>query len=219
MSAPAPVPGSPAVDPASDSEIWIDLKCLRCRYSLRGLRISGRCPECGAPIRLSLQSHVLEFSDPDWVGCLATGGRIVIGALVAFVVLSVPITAWATANHQHFRYVLWLGWGFLAAATVGAWKMTTPNPAVAGSERWYAVRKRVRANLPVVCLVCLVLLLGVPRQTRLVAHAFAGPLGVLGLFAFSGLAAYARDLARRLGERRIVAQAAGVQILMRAQYS
>jgi len=191
---------------------------VRCQYTLRGLRISGRCPECGAPIRLSLQSHLLEFSDPDWIGSLASGGRIVIGALIAFVILSVPFTTLATVNYRHSNYVLWLGCGFLLALSAGVWRVTTPNPAVVGSERWCAVRKQVRVGLAAMCVVSLAHLLGprlgVPRGTPMVAHAIAGPLGLLGLIALRGPAQFARDLARRLGERRVAAHAARVQAIL-----
>jgi len=35
-----------------EREIAHDAHCHRCGYNLRGLKPSGRCPECGAPVRV-----------------------------------------------------------------------------------------------------------------------------------------------------------------------
>jgi len=39
-------------------ELTGDLPCVRCRYNLRGISISGRCPECGTPVRVTLLAVV-----------------------------------------------------------------------------------------------------------------------------------------------------------------
>jgi hypothetical protein len=50
--------GSTSEDPTEASEynepFDKDLPCIRCGYNLRGLKPDGNCPECGAPIRKSL---------------------------------------------------------------------------------------------------------------------------------------------------------------------
>lgn len=41
-----------------------DVPCAGCRYNLRGLSVSGQCPECGKPVMETLRAHV-EHSDLD----------------------------------------------------------------------------------------------------------------------------------------------------------
>ena len=41
-----------------------DLPCARCGYNLRGLAISGRCPECGTLIRWTTDGNWLRYGDP-----------------------------------------------------------------------------------------------------------------------------------------------------------
>ena len=36
------------------AELRGDLRCARCRYNLRGLSVTGPCPECGTPVRVTL---------------------------------------------------------------------------------------------------------------------------------------------------------------------
>lgn len=36
--------------------VQTDLSCVTCRYNLRTLRLEGRCPECGAPVRESVNA-------------------------------------------------------------------------------------------------------------------------------------------------------------------
>lgn len=32
-----------------------DLHCVSCRYNLRALKLTGRCPECGKPVAATLK--------------------------------------------------------------------------------------------------------------------------------------------------------------------
>jgi hypothetical protein len=50
-----------------------DVPCLRCGYNLRGLKIDGLCPECGAPIARSLHGNLLGYSAPEYVAKLQAG--------------------------------------------------------------------------------------------------------------------------------------------------
>ena len=38
-------------------EKWPELQCDSCDYQLKGLPRTGKCPECGTPIRISIAAH------------------------------------------------------------------------------------------------------------------------------------------------------------------
>jgi hypothetical protein len=51
-----------------------NLACVKCEYSLKGLVISMKCPECGTPIFESLPDrHLLRYADMAWLASIATG--------------------------------------------------------------------------------------------------------------------------------------------------
>lgn len=43
------------------------LGCAGCGYPLHGLAESYNCPECGTPIRFTVQAHARNFAHPDWM--------------------------------------------------------------------------------------------------------------------------------------------------------
>lgn len=47
-----------------------DVTCVCCGYNLRGLRLDGRCPECGAPV-----AQELRFADRHWLQRMAASSR------------------------------------------------------------------------------------------------------------------------------------------------
>ncbi len=64
-----------------------DMDCMSCGYNLRGLRLGGRCPECGAAISRSSFGNLLKYSDPDWVDQLRLGVLLMLwNILVGFVI-------------------------------------------------------------------------------------------------------------------------------------
>src|ERR1019366_4962326 len=80
-----------------------DLPCEFCNYNLRGLTPTGRCPECGSDISISLsafQSRLnpharrlkfLQTADPAWLAKLMDGAALaVLGLGIKLVAVLLP---------------------------------------------------------------------------------------------------------------------------------
>lgn len=83
-----------AEEPPPPPPIWPDVvpegpTCRRCGYELKGLPMKGQCPECALPVARSLRGNLLEYSDPAYLGRLASGALLVELAILGF--CAVPI--------------------------------------------------------------------------------------------------------------------------------
>ena len=59
----------------SPEVIGEDLPCVRCGYNLRGLDVTGTCPECGGPVEASRSGDLLRFADVGWLTRIFRGSR------------------------------------------------------------------------------------------------------------------------------------------------
>jgi hypothetical protein len=75
----------------------IDLPCIDCEYSLRGLPREGRCPECGSEIEHSWRRQEalladgrppLWMSSPAWLRRMGAGCALVLGSALGLMTLS-----------------------------------------------------------------------------------------------------------------------------------
>ncbi len=72
----------------ADPEVAADgLTCRSCGYELTGLATNGLCPECAAPVALSLRGDDLISSDPGWLAQLARGATLVFASACAWTVI------------------------------------------------------------------------------------------------------------------------------------
>lgn len=83
-----------AEEPPPPPPIWPDVvpegpTCRRCGYELKGLPMKGQCPECALPVVRSLRGNLLEYSDPAYVGRLASGALLLEMAIVGFCALPI----------------------------------------------------------------------------------------------------------------------------------
>jgi hypothetical protein len=201
--------GGARLDP--HTPIDFDILCQRCAYNLRGLLPSGRCPECGVPVRVSIAGELLQFADPTWIKRLATGGTLVRAILILLIIASIPTTGLGLRDWRYGRLSVLLVAAVIPALLVGAWLLATPNPLLRKTERWRAPRRILRAVILINGLsvaFSVVLLCAQPWNLRwLWVQLAAGPLGAVGLVGIAALGQHVRSLARRLGDDRTAGQA------------
>ena len=188
-----------------------DLSCHRCAYNLRGLRQDGQCPECGAPIEVSVAGDALRFADPRWVRDLAVGINCLTPSFAAYLLaaaLLFPLGILA-------NYVPGLA-GFEAAGGVGyflfvvarfiygMWLLTEPNPGSAELESWRSDRLLVRYALVATAVtaggLAIVLLLRMGRPAWISFLVLGSPTGLTGLIGIYGLANYFGFLAGKVSD-------------------
>lgn len=150
-----------------------EVPCTRCGYSLRGLAIVGKCPECGWPVEASLNGNLLRYASPDYLEKLQRGIVIVLSSVIAQLVLGLlmmvvvfagiammaaaggpggaPPGAFPGAAGAVMTWVVVLGTmlGTLIslASAFGYWMLTTPDAAASTSEQTVTARKLVRASV------------------------------------------------------------------------
>lgn len=83
------------------------LSCLECGYDLRMLEVSGACPECGTPVRVSMRADGLGEAEEGYRKSLVTS------------------TPWLIAGVASSLVLLYVG---LAIAMVGIWQLTRKEP-------------------------------------------------------------------------------------------
>jgi hypothetical protein len=122
-----------------------DLTCRRCGYNLRGLEVSGRCPECNSDVALSMQSDMLSFANPYWLRTLARGATVLCVGLSLGLLFSL-------GSFLLPRFVRWPNYPFLIASIfgwpvvmlAGLWLVTAPDPVGLGEINYGRSRRFVR---------------------------------------------------------------------------
>lgn len=145
VSTPAPnVETAPAAAPDT---IVVDLPCAGCTYNLRGLSVSGRCPECGKPIQASVAPERLLFADRDWLRRLRSGLRLAHFGLIGswpWLIYALPVLVGSLMSALFFlvgslmrmkQGRIWVVMVFWAVAlvllgihVVGVWRAASARP-------------------------------------------------------------------------------------------
>jgi hypothetical protein len=137
---------SPPATPVDDNGVVVaDVPCRRCSYNVRSLNVSARCPECGAPVGVSVHGPLLRYSDPGWLRNLGTGASFIFWGILGGVVLGVA-TGPLTAVGPYVGQVVGMIGGVVQL--YGAWLLTAPDPGGIGEDQYGTARKVIR-----VCLV------------------------------------------------------------------
>lgn len=130
-------PPIPAAEPPP--VVQYDCSCARCGYNLRGLLLSGACPECAAPVAVSLEGRVLRFADRNYLKSLDFGLTILLCSIWFYVLtLAGSVLASKLVGSTQSRemadvvaraIMLLPAFGF----ALGYFKFTTPDEADAAS--------------------------------------------------------------------------------------
>jgi hypothetical protein len=202
-----------------------DVNCRSCGYALRGLPVSGNCPECGTAVGKSIYGDLLQFSDPKWVERIALGVNILaiafIVSIVGGVLVGVVTVAIAMAmggNPIVFIIALMIFMLLAGAANIiGYWLATTRDPGKDESANPFSARAIARWAIVISSVAGLAAVPLDPSISAMTGAGFIGDptlhaaLSIVGILASQGLGAlglvamlvYAGQLARRLPDERL----------------
>ena len=98
-----------------DAQVIADLSCGSCGYNLRGARVAGRCPECGASVvgSLTLIPRPQELAD-----ALTGAGKSCLSVLLVFFGCCLALPAGPASMLLAFAVVL-VGTGIFRAVAIG----------------------------------------------------------------------------------------------------
>lgn len=195
---------------AVETQITQDTPCVRCGYNLRGLTTSGACPECAAPVLISIHGNLLGYADPDWLERVRRGTSFKLWNIVLMIV-TVAVAAVLAAVGAPPQIQVFVG---LPAGILGLWAaflITTQEPRISLAEDPITLRKivrgcavigfvgnllqdtaeNVRLNLPTSVPIGLILVLG-------------SVFVLAGVVAYFGEFIYYRRFARRIPNEKLV---------------
>jgi hypothetical protein len=195
--------------PAEPSVVATDIPCRKCRYNLRGLNSDSRCPECGAPVGLSLRGDLMRYSDPAWVETLRQGVSLILWSVVIAIFAAVISALTAKGGQSVLGALATLAGGVLQI--IGAWMLTTPDPSGLGEDRYGTSRKIIRFTL-IVGLMQQLLAIAIqsnalPPDLHMLVLIISGIAGLIGLVGTFATLKYLASLAMRIPSESLARRA------------
>lgn len=200
------LPVSPSVTPVVSDPI----RCLACDYDLRGLLVSGACPECGAPIRSSIAPAFLRDVPGGYAADLRGAAGAVLWAIGFFLfAMYATVVAFFAANSPAdslfgcaagisvcVAMLLWLGgWAIIL-------KPGPPALRLRSSQRRYRMMTFLIPSIPIGGVILALILPG-GSGAVVVAGGLVGAVLTLPLLAMLGI--------RQIRDLSAYVQRAGVQ--------
>jgi hypothetical protein len=144
-----PAPGATPTGAVLDSDglVASDVPCRRCSYNLRSLNVAARCPECNAPVGVSIHGQLLRYGDPGWVRDLGRGAGLMFWGILASVVLGLLAALLNLAFGPYVGQTVALLGSLIQL--YGVWLLTAPDPSGIGEDEYGTARKVIRVALVV----------------------------------------------------------------------
>src|SRR5207237_8574292 len=140
-----PPPPMPAVDPSG--VVTADVPCRKCGYSVKGLSVTSRCPECGAPVGVAVHGELLRYSDPQWVKNLSKGASLAFWGSLLSIAVGIIVGAAAIFVGPWIGPVVAFVGGLVYL--YGVWLLTEPDPSGLGEDQYGRSRPVARVRLAV----------------------------------------------------------------------
>ena len=99
--------------------------CRHCGYNVRGMEVTGSCPECGAVVENSIYGDYLQYASVPWLKKVRSGFTLLLWGIVVQLVGGIAGVIVFAGNP-----VLMETWALAAGlvALVGLWRLTEPDP-------------------------------------------------------------------------------------------
>jgi hypothetical protein len=151
---------------------------------LRGLPISGACPECSAPVERSLLGDLIAFSSPEYQSTIHRGVFLVqagiIGSLLLFILGIVLAFAFSAAQS-----VMLVGQGLslipAALSVWGWWLLSSPDPGQLASNKGESPRQVIRVTVAIQAAITVVHFATTAVSTMAIGSQAVGGIGVMAL--------------------------------------
>lgn len=193
--------------------------CRNCSRNLLGLNQSGRCPNCGAPIAVSVCGDYLRFSHPHWLSEVASGIMLILWGMLITFVLAI-VAGFVFAKDPAMRQFLAMAGSALGLC--GAWMMTRRDPSGIGETKNLNARQLVRAaaiaSLTAAVIQFVVTLPGVPLGGLRELAMIAGICGLLTIVGEFAKLQYLQRLTARLPDETLVWRASGLKWALALTY-
>lgn len=206
-------------EPAVQQLIDHDIDCIKCGYNLRGLAMSGTCPECGAPVVLSADPNRRAERHLRWLGRVQTGSILLLASEAVSLVYSLILVVFAIDRliadllYDKFvtesivscmalpSYPLWL---------IAIWFLTTSDPTnidpknqqkYSNARRW--IYSLFAAGLTTNYLVFILGFRHSPSESGLIEFIWTAATALISLAASFAVVLHLRRIADRAASERV----------------